>query len=83
MERKTICFKPYYRVECGICPCKDCTERHIGCHAECDDYKRWDDEHKEKRSERHKAVYMQKQADYMHRDSVVKYKRKMQQKKGK
>lgn len=23
------------------CPCKDCTRRYLTCHAECDDYKRF------------------------------------------
>ena len=27
----------------GQPPCKDCTERHIKCHAECDRYKQWSD----------------------------------------
>ena len=22
-------------------PCKDCADRHIGCHSECDGYKEW------------------------------------------
>ena len=24
-----------------IAPCKDCTERHTGCHGSCDKYKEW------------------------------------------
>lgn len=23
------------------CPCRDCTRRYLTCHAECDDYKRF------------------------------------------
>ena len=25
----------------GICPCKDCSKRQVGCHTKCDDYKGW------------------------------------------
>lgn len=28
----------------GQAPCKDCERRHIGCHAQCDDYKAWREE---------------------------------------
>lgn len=23
------------------CPCKDCSDRHASCHADCDKYKSW------------------------------------------
>ena len=32
----------YYRKPPG--PCKDCAERHLGCHGECEKYQKW---HKE------------------------------------
>lgn len=34
----------------GYAPCKDCTERHIGCHSECEKYARFCAEN-EKRKE--------------------------------
>lgn len=33
------------------CPCMECNERHVNCHADCDNYKIWKnefDEHKQK-----------------------------------
>ena len=24
-----------------ICPCKDCQERHLHCHGDCEQYKKW------------------------------------------
>lgn len=27
-------------------PCKDCTDRHLGCHSECEKYKAFDAERK-------------------------------------
>ena len=32
-------------------PCKDCTERHIGCHAECDRYKVFAEDNRRKHEE--------------------------------
>lgn len=40
------------------CPCKECDERHVNCHADCDKYKCWKnefEEHKRKISETQKA----------------------------
>lgn len=40
-----------------INPCKDCTDRHIGCHSECDKYKYWKarlEEVKKAKEEQHK-----------------------------
>ena len=34
----------------GYAPCKDCTERHVGCHSECEKYARFCAEN-EKRKE--------------------------------
>ena len=28
-------------------PCKNCTDRHAGCHAECDKYQAWSKERRE------------------------------------
>ncbi len=25
----------------GLCPCKGCQDRSVGCHAKCDSYKEW------------------------------------------
>lgn len=80
MPKKSTCFKPYYKVECGICPCMDCKKRYVGCHSKCEDYIKWGNEHKEKREERQNKAYVQHQADYMYIDSVRKYKKKMRSK---
>lgn len=37
-----------------VAPCKDCTERHVGCHSTCQDYKdfvKWNEEQKEIRKQ--------------------------------
>lgn len=31
------------------CPCKDCNNRSIYCHSECDIYVMWNEEHKKER----------------------------------
>lgn len=36
-------------------PCKDCPDRHIGCHAECDKYKAFEKALFEEKSIRYKA----------------------------
>ena len=35
-------------------PCKDCNDRHTGCHAECEKYKRFAEEREYNRQERGK-----------------------------
>ena len=32
-------------------PCKDCTDRHQRCHAECEKYAAWSAEHEKRRAE--------------------------------
>lgn len=39
------------------CPCKDCTDRVIGCHANCDSYKKWTEE----RNAHNKVIFDAKQ----------------------
>lgn len=37
-----------------VAPCKDCTERHVGCHSTCQGYKdfvKWNEEQKEIRKQ--------------------------------
>lgn len=34
------------------CKCKDCTKRYVGCHAECIDYKKFQESLKSERKER-------------------------------
>ena len=31
--------------------CRDCTERHIGCHGECSRYKEWKEEYQKQKEE--------------------------------
>ena len=31
--------------------CRECNDRHLGCHVECEDYKRWLAEHRAKHEE--------------------------------
>lgn len=33
-------------------PCKDCTERHIGCHGECERYQEYDRQNELRRKHR-------------------------------
>lgn len=28
----------------SVCPCKDCTDRYVGCHSNCSKYKDWKSE---------------------------------------
>lgn len=39
-----------------VCPCKDCARREIGCHAECADYKAFQ-EYKRKENQNRKDFY--------------------------
>ena len=43
-------------------PCKNCEDRYVGCHGECDRYKEWKDVVEEKR---------QKRIDALHRDETI------------
>ena len=33
-------------------PCRDCKKRHMGCHSECEEYKRFDEECEQRRRQR-------------------------------
>ena len=33
-------------------PCRDCKKRHMGCHSECEEYKRFDEGCEERRRQR-------------------------------
>lgn len=33
----------------GPSPCKDCTDRVVGCHSDCERYKTWKDAHEAER----------------------------------
>ena len=50
----------------GKCPCKGCTERTVGCHANCEKYKKWRTDYEaemkeaKKRSLRHSEGYYKK-----------------------
>lgn len=44
-------------------PCKDCNDRHVGCHSECDKY----NEKKEENDKRKKAMYEQ----YMNSSTIT------------
>lgn len=35
-----------------ISPCKDCPDRHVGCHGTCKRYKEWDTANRERRERR-------------------------------
>ena len=35
-------------------PCKDCAERHVGCHGTCESYKDWKAENDAKKAEQQK-----------------------------
>ena len=37
-------------------PCKDCSDRHAGCHAECDRYKQWQIEHAAEKDARYRQA---------------------------
>ena len=42
------------RIKCSLrkkkpSPCKDCTERHLGCHSECSLYSSWKDDYFDKK----------------------------------
>ena len=39
-----------------ISPCTVCEERFVGCHAECDAYKRWREDQDELKRRRNKAA---------------------------
>ena len=39
--------------------CKGCEERHLGCHAECENYKAW----KEERDQQKDELYKQKSSE--------------------
>ena len=42
-------------VDIMTCPCKGCTERKIGCHAECSKYIEWKTEWDRRRNSIHEA----------------------------
>lgn len=37
-------------------PCKDCPDRHAGCHAVCDRYKQWQIEHAAEKDARYRQA---------------------------
>lgn len=51
MSRPKFCLNS---VNTDNCPCRFCTtpKRHTGCHATCDEYIEWNDDHKKKLAER-------------------------------
>ena len=40
--------RPFTELRCTP-PCKDCTDREIGCHSNCEKYIEWKNEHNRKR----------------------------------
>jgi hypothetical protein len=40
-------------------PCKDCKERHVGCHAECERYKEFAEENRRRHDEACKAYVIE------------------------
>jgi len=39
-----------------MCPCRDCPDRHIGCHGKCDKYQEWARLNTLEREKRQEAV---------------------------
>ena len=47
----------------GDSPCKNCEERHYGCHAECDRYTSFIEKRKTENERRINALYIEKGLD--------------------
>lgn len=41
--------------------CFNCTDRHVGCHADCEKYNAWKDEHISENKKLHDAKYKEYQ----------------------
>ena len=39
-----------------ICPCRDCQDRKLGCHSECDKYKDWSEWNQQQRDKLHRQA---------------------------
>lgn len=37
-------------------PCKDCPDRHMGCHSECEGYKNYEKENEEYKAQKRQAL---------------------------
>lgn len=59
-----------------ISPCKDCNDRYVGCHAECEDYQMWS----KLRNEGTKLQYLNRRAAREIRDSTTRNKLRLRKK---
>lgn len=53
-------------------PCKDCSDRYVGCHSKCDRYKAWSEAHERELEQTKKAKY----ADAMYMEHIIRTKNK-------
>ena len=58
------------------CPCGVCEIRHIGCHAQCDAYKAWNNERMAEREKIYKHNNRQDMLDGFKKDAIQKQRRK-------
>ena len=42
-----------------MCPCKECEERKVGCHAKCEDYKEWKAEYEKAKERDNKSRHIE------------------------
>ena len=59
-----------------LSPCKDCGERHSGCHAECKNFLAWKEDYNKRKEEICKQRDKQRLLDDMRHDSAKKMMRK-------
>ena len=53
-------------------PCKDCSDRCLGCHSECEKYKEASKKNEALRDKRHRQDYLYGLVVSMRRDSIAK-----------
>ena len=58
------------------CPCGVCEERYLGCHAQCDAYRAWNNERMAEREKIYKANNRQDMLNGFKAESIRKTRRK-------
>ena len=58
------------------CPCGVCEERYLGCHAQCDAYRAWNNERMEEREKMYQRINRKDMLDGFKAASIRKSRRK-------
>lgn len=76
MARKAFDINLYTRGRDGVCPCKDCGEREVGCHSRCESFRDWEKRHRENKKKEQRAAQIMGEAERRKKAAVLAYRRR-------